>query len=1353
VRRNPPFRTIWSFDCSFATKAVMSAMLAAILPMCMGSADAQVVTSSQTSIAFSPAAVGVAASSAQTLQASFAVSGYTGSFTPTAAMHYGHDYTVGPATCTTITSTTETCTFPITFIPTLPGTRKDAIVVSNGSTPLITVLVYGIGQAPLAALDPGVRTQFATVGYIYQVAVDENGTAYFLEDNYSRVWSYTKAGVLTQLPITGLSSPHGIAVDGAGTLYIAQNNYGKQIVTYTAAGVQGAITVQPPAPYVPCSNSNGGTLEYLYSVAVDGAGDLFTLEILCGEIFELKTDGTYVTTPISPAMIQPANIAVDDSGDVFISGYDINELPPVGTQTQINTVGASEGIAADASGILYATRYSPGGGFPYGVAELQPSNYSTATLGLDAGAPPLGLGLDSDGTLFVGNYNNLDIIDRTQGAMAFGEQVSGTASATQTIQIVNIGNEPLTVSNIALAGSGYGIQPTGTLDCSNGIVLAPSTYCQVAANVTPTHAGNWNGTITFTSNSLNNAATSQVVNLTAFVYGAYVTASPSPLAFPSQQINTTSTAQTVTFTNQGLIYNAGISAPTSDNTVFAPTLGTCTTGLAPGATCQISVTFTPTAAQGYTGNITSSISSSGGGPNTTATFGVTGTGTAPAAPQAVLTPTTFTFPSTTIGSTTTEAFTLSNPGTAPLTGIVTTLSGANTADYSISNNCSGTLPAGSTCSVTVNFIPQATGTFTATVNVADNATGSPQTAIVSGTGTPAPAPAVTFSPTSLTFASTQVGSTSSTQTIMVMNSGNAPLTLSSINITGANPTDFNLVSTTCSTTGGSVAAGSSCGITLSFTPASAITFAAGITIADNATGSPQTAPLSGTGTPAPAPAVTFSPTSFTFASTQVGSTSSAQIIVTNSGNAPLTLTSITITGANPTDFNLVSTTCSTTGGSVAVESSCSITVSFTPASATTFTAGITIADNATGSPQTAPLSGTGTPAPAPQAVLTPSSLSFPSTTVGAISAVQTLTLSNSGNASLSISSITVTGANAADFARTTTCSASLAAGSTCTISVTFAPASAASFTAAITVTDNATGSPQTSTLTGTGTPAPTPQAVLTPSSLSFPSTTVGATSAAQTLTLSNPGTATLSISGVIVTGANTADFAETSNCSTSLAAGATCTINVTFTPASAASFSASVSVADSASGSPQAATVSGTGAAPAAADFTTSSPTAPQTVTRGGAAQYTIAVQPSNGSFTNAVTLSATGLPPRATASFQPASVTPGSTGASSTMTIQTVATVARSIQPKHWPFLPPGITVALIVPLFWRRLRNKSQRARPQLLLGALVFALLGAGAAFMTGCGAGFALPSTSTTYTITVTGTSGSDTHSTTVSLILK
>src|SRR5271163_3716379 len=191
-------------------------------------------------------------------------------------MHYGHDYTVGAAACAILTSTTETCTFDITFKPTLPGTRKDAIVVSDGATPLATVLVYGVGNAPLSALNPGVETQVTTPQYSYGATVDENGTAYVFNAIANAVYSYTKAGVLSTLPITGISSPHGIAIDGAGTLYIAQNAYSHQIITYnTVEKTQGAITVDPPAPYVPCGNSNDGTLEYLYSVAVDGAGNLF----------------------------------------------------------------------------------------------------------------------------------------------------------------------------------------------------------------------------------------------------------------------------------------------------------------------------------------------------------------------------------------------------------------------------------------------------------------------------------------------------------------------------------------------------------------------------------------------------------------------------------------------------------------------------------------------------------------------------------------------------------------------------------------------------------------------------------------------------------------------------------------------------------------------------------------------------------------------------------------------------------------------------------------------------------------------------------------------------------------------
>lgn len=487
-----------------------------------------------------------------------------------------------------------------------------------------------------------------------------------------------------------------------------------------------------------------------------------------------------------------------------------------------------------------------------------------------------------------------------------------------------------------------------------------------------------------------------------------------------------------------------------------------------------------------------------------------------------------------------------------------------------------------------------------------------------------------------------------------------------------------------------------------------------------------------------------------FGSQTVGDASAPlTVTIENTGSGYLndfSQTPLTASG----DFSVTGGTCGqATDGGYSPGSGCTLIVTFTPTAAGAQTGSINVPSNAPNSPQSILLQGTGTQTSGPVASLSPTSLSFTGT-VGSTSASQMLTLSNTGTAALTITTIAVSGSSASNFSETNTCGASLAASATCTIAVTFTPTSATSVSGAITVTDNASGSPQSATLTGTGTAPPTPQATLTPSSLSFSDTTVGSTSATQTLTLSNPGNAALPISGITVTGANPADFAETNTCAASLAAGASCTIDVTFTPTSAASFSAAVSVADNVAGSPQSATLSGTGTTP---DFTTSSTTPPQTVAPGAAAQYAIAVQPSNGSFTGVVTLSATGLPPGATASFQPASVTPGSAGATSTMTIQTAAPVTTTAELKRWPFLPPGITMALVVPLFWWRLRSSDRRPGYRLLLGALIFALLGAGATFMTGCGAGFALPSTSTTYTITVTGTSGTDTHSTTVSLILQ
>jgi hypothetical protein len=104
-----------------------------------------------------------------------------------------------------------------------------------------------------------------------------------------------------------------------------------------------------------------------------------------------------------------------------------------------------------------------------------------------------------------------------------------------------------------------------------------------------------------------------------------------------------------------------------------------------------------------------------------------------------------------------------------------------------------------------------------------------------------------------------------------------------------------------------------------------------------------------------------------------------------------------------------------------------------------------------------------------------------------------------------------------------------------------------------------------------------PTVSLSPTSLAFGNQAVDMTSTAQTVTLSNTGSAALGITSFTFTGANAGDFDESNTCGSSLAAGANCTIAVMFTPSLAGTEAASLSIADNASGSPQTVSLSGAG--------------------------------------------------------------------------------------------------------------------------------------------------------------------------------
>ncbi len=213
-----------------------------------------------------------------------------------------------------------------------------------------------------------------------------------------------------------------------------------------------------------------------------------------------------------------------------------------------------------------------------------------------------------------------------------------------------------------------------------------------------------------------------------------------------------------------------------------------------------------------------------------------------ATPAVSFSPITLTFSSTLIGQSSALPITLTNSGFATLTVGAISIAGANPADFSQTNNCPATLSAGANCTFNVTFMPQAAGERAASLNIADNAAGSPHIVVLSGQAV-TPAPAVTLVPGSFTFASAMLGTTGASQPFTVSNSGTGTLHISSIAPAGANPGDF----TQTNNCGATLVANANCTITVTFKPQAVGTRTANITIVDDAGNSPQTIALTATG--------------------------------------------------------------------------------------------------------------------------------------------------------------------------------------------------------------------------------------------------------------------------------------------------------------------------------------------------------------------------------------------------------------------------------------------------------------------------------------------------------------------------
>lgn len=338
--------------------------------------------------------------------------------------------------------------------------------------------------------------------------------------------------------------------------------------------------------------------------------------------------------------------------------------------------------------------------------------------------------------------------------------------------------------------------------------------------------------------------------------------------------------------------------------------------------------------------------------------------------------------------------------------------------------------------------------------------------------------------------------------------------------------------------------------------------------------------LVGVGTPT----ATASPATLNFATTNVGNTSAAQTVtLANTGSASLSITSIASSNAA---FAVSGGTCAA-GGSVAAGSSCTVSLVFRPSAAGTASGTLTFTHNASPTTTAVALGGSGV-ALTPQGAVSPASLGF-TQVVGSTSTAQTVTVTNSGTAALVLSSLSLSGSQASEFAIASgsTCAAgsSVAPGASCAVNLSFTPAASGSRSATLAIGNNGSAT-LTVALSGTGTAVPVPVIALNQNALTFGSQALGSTSAAQTITVSNTGSAALQLSALSMSGANAGDFGLSGTCAAgaSVVAGASCSVNVAFTPSALGTRSATVTIVSNASNGNASVGLNGNGvAAPAPA--------------------------------------------------------------------------------------------------------------------------------------------------------------------------
>jgi len=675
--------------------------------------------------------------------------------------------------------------------------------------------LFGTNKQALGSTGTGTNQFYGPHG----VTADSSGRIY-VADTYNcrivRVNDITGAGWTTfgscgaganQFSTGGLSD---VALDSSGRIYVADPGNGR-IVRFD--DMTGANWISFGAP-----GSGTNQLIGAQGVAVDAAGKIYIADGGNRRLVRMDdmTGTNWMVLTQSPniggyiySFGSPAHVALDPAGRILVG--DGNSVIRVDDMTGtnwagINTGTAVQGLSVDASGTTFVAGTTSSGGA--GVAF-----FDDVTTG--AGFNTSNVVAMTGGIYAVPVPSPVPAVSVVPSSLVFAQQNTGTTSASQNVVLTNFGTAPLDISNIL---------PTGDFTRSDncGTSLPGGSNCTIAVSYAPQVTGPEVGTITISDNAFTGT---QTVALSGTGIAPVASISPGSVAFLPQLISTTSGGQLVFLSNTGtgpLTFSGSGIATSGD---FGET-NNCGAALAPATSCDITVTFTPTATGPRTGSLSVS---SNGAPQAVS---LTGTG-ASAAPTVTAAPESLVF-STQLVKTKSpvQTVTLTNSGTA-----ATPVSAAISGDFAKTGLCPTSLGAGKSCTLKVTFTPTAAGTRTGTLTF--KLPSGNVTVALTGTGVSTATGWLTILPTSFSFNNGYVVGDNPSQDFTVTNTNGVPTGIGKISVSGSKTlTQTNNCGTTLPAYG-------TCTVTVTFTPTLVGTFTGTLNVPESA-GTVHKIPISGT---------------------------------------------------------------------------------------------------------------------------------------------------------------------------------------------------------------------------------------------------------------------------------------------------------------------------------------------------------------------------------------------------------------------------------------------------------------------------------------------------------------------------